>query len=161
MKNNEEIKESSANMKMKKEYKLELILCLIYAVLIQLYFISLNYNRTLAEISNFNLYVKFSYIVFMIVAVFMFEIAYKTRKKNFLVNGIEFIALSIYTLLAEKSGTQTNILEFSYIWPIYYCLKAMIIYTIQNKKRLGYISDISEIVKEEKPIKKVAKKRKK
>jgi len=142
----------------RKKYKIELLICLIYAVLIQIYFVTLD---RVVPIPIFSQYVKISYIVFTLITIIMFEIAYRKNKNNFIITGIEFILLAIHVLLLEIDKEQISILTTSYIWPIYYCLKAIIIYTQENRRRLKQISDISEIVKEEKPTKKVAKKRKK
>ena len=140
----------------KKEYKINLLKCIIYAIIVLIYFIFLNVISTL---QNFNLYVKISYIMLILISIIMFEIAYKKGKKHLIVSGIEIILLAVHTLLIERS--QVSIISTSYIWPTYYCLKAVIIYTQENRRKLKQISDIAEIVKEEKPLKKVAKKRKK
>jgi len=114
----------------------------------------------------FDTYVKISYLVFIIIAVIIFEIAYKKDKNFLIINGIEIIFLAIHTLLIGRNISQNNtsgemyILSTSYVWPIYYCFKAIVIYTRENKRKLNRILDVSEIVKEEKPTKKVAKKRK-
>lgn len=140
----------------KKEYKISLLKCIIYAIIVLIYFIFLNGMST---VQNFYLYVKISYIILILISIIMFEIAYKKDKKHLIVSGIELIILAMHTLLIERS--QISIISTSYIWPTYYCLKAVIIYTEENRRKLKQISDIAEIVKEEKPTKKVAKKRKK
>ena len=140
----------------KKEYKINLLKCIIYAIIVLIYFVFLN---GISKLQNFNLYVKISYIMLILISIIMFEIVYKKGKKHLMVSGIELIILAIHTLLVERS--QVSIISTSYIWPTYYCLKAVIIYTQENRRKLKQISDIAEIVKEEKPAKKVAKKRKK
>jgi len=147
-------------IKTRRKSKMDILICLIYAALIQVYFIILDKTSKSVSITELSGIIKISYIIFIFIAVLMFEIAYKKEKKNFIVNGIEFIFLSIHTLLIGKNITLNNILVSSYIWPTYYCLKAIIVYTNENRRRLNQISDISQIVKEEKPAKKVAKKRK-
>ena len=150
-------------MEIRKKYKSNLLICLIYAIIIEIYFTSLHVISTLMSIENFNYYLKIIYMLLIIMAVVMFEIAYKKEKKSILVVGIELIAIALHTLLIDKilkSSEQVNILSSSSVWPIYYLLKATIVYTIENRRRLKQISDVSEIVKEEKPAKKVAKKRK-
>ena len=158
---------SIEEIQIRKKYKINLLMCLIYAVIIETYFVSLNLINTSMAIENFNIYVKISYILFILIAIVLFEIAYKKEKKNFAITGVEFVVIALHILLVGKSVTQSNggkesyILYSSYIWPIYYCFKAMMIHTKENRRKLKQISDISEIVKEEKPTKKVAKKRKK
>lgn len=165
-KSKNEIKEklTPEEMQIIKKYKINLFACLIYAVIIETYFIVSNAISTSIPMQSFNIYIKISYTVFILIAVTMFEIAYKKEKMNFAITGIESILLAIHMLLVGKIAKESGkiyILSTSYIWPVYYCLKALIIYTKENKRRLKQISDIVEIVKEEKPTKKVAKKRKK
>ncbi len=147
-------------LKKRKNFKLNTLICFAFGVLIQAYFAILDKTSKAVSATVFSGYIKISYIIFITVAVIMFEIAYKKNKKSFLICGIEFTFLSIHTLLIGKNIILNDILNTSYIWPTYYCLKAVIIYTNENRRRLKNISDISQIVKEEKPIKKVAKKRK-
>lgn len=154
---------SEQEMEIRKKYKSNLLICLIYAIIVEIYFASLHVINTLMLISNFNSYLKIIYMLLIIMAVIMFEIAYKKEKKSILIVGIELISIALHTLLIDKilkSSEQVNILSSSSVWPIYYLLKATIVYTIENRRRLKQISDVSEIVKEEKPAKKVAKKRK-
>ena len=166
MKNKDQIKAkklqeqlSEEENKIRKKYKINLLMCLIGAVLTQMYFIILNIN---SMSDTLDLYIKISYSIFIIIAILMFEEAYRRNEKSLAINGIEFIILAIHILLLNKNtNKELDILQTSYIWPIYYCLKATIIYTKENRRRLRKISDIYDIVKEEKPTKKVAKKRKK
>lgn len=150
--------------KARKQYKKNLIISLICGIIIIIYFIILN---AIVPLENFNTCIKVSYIVLIIISIIIFEIAYKKGKKELIVTGIELIALAVHTILIEKNivtvgkEQQFYILSTSYIWPTYYCLKALLIYTKENRRKLKQISDIAEIVKEEKPTKKVAKKRKK
>lgn len=166
MKNNKQKKAiifSEQEMQSRKKYKTNLVICLIYAIIIGLYFASLHFINTLIPIEKFNSYLKVIYMMLIIIAIVLLEVAYKKEKKSIMIVGIELIVIALHTLLIEKilkESKELNILISSTIWPTYYCLKATIIYTIENRRRLNQISDISEIVKEEKPTKKVAKKRK-
>ena len=99
-------------------------------------------------------------MVFTLIAILLFEIAYKKRKNKFNIYGAELIILAAHTLLLTRNVNEKTILYTSFMWPVYYSLKAIIIYTKENRRRFKQISDITEIVKEEKPTKKVAKKRK-
>jgi hypothetical protein len=151
---------------LKEECNIDIFLCIIYSIIIGLYFISLNFINMLSTQEIYELYTKISYTVFIIVAIIIFEVAYKKDNGITAIYGIEFMVLAIHILLIERItrafefNISNYILTTSYIWPIYYCLKAVIIHTKENRRRLRQISDISEIVKEEKPTKKVAKKRK-
>ena len=166
MKNNKHKKAiifSEQEMQIRKKYKINLLICLIYAIIIGLYFASLHYINTIIPIGKFNAYLKVIYMMLIIISIVLLEVAYKKEKKSIMIVGIELIVIALHTLLIEKilkDSKQLNILISSTVWPTYYCLKSTIIYTIENRRRLKQISDISEIVKEEKPTKKVAKKRK-
>lgn len=152
--------------KIRKNHKIDLVICLIYGITVELYFGALNFIYASIPVATFNLIIKISFIAFILISILMFEIGYKKEKKNLAITGIEFVALATHALILGKSVIQSEenkewyILMTSCIWPTYYCLKAMISHTIENRRRLKQISDISEIVKEEKPTKKVAKKRK-
>lgn len=152
---------------LKEQCNMDIFLCILYSIIIGIYFISLNFINALGTDEIYKLYIKISYTVFIIVAIIIFEVAYKKDSGKTSINGIEFMVLAIHILLIErittafKFSTPEYITTTSYIWPIYYCLKAIIIQTKENREKLKEVSDIAEIVKEEKPTKKVAKKRKK
>ena len=144
---------------LKKPIVKDVITNITYLLLVTLYFVCFNTQLLLIDSTLIIRYIDISSIVFLGISIIMFEIAYAKGKKHLMVSGIELILLAVHTLLIERS--QVSIISTSYVWPIYYCLKAVIIYTQENRKKLKQISDIAEIVKEEKPTKKVAKKRKK
>lgn len=152
---------------LKEKCNIDIFLCILYSIIIGIYFISLNFINMLSTAEVYELYTKISYIVFILVAILIFEVAYKKDNGITAIYGIEFMLLAIHILLIERITTVFNfdtaqyIVTTSYIWPIYYCLKAIIIQTKENREKLKETSDIAEIVKEEKPSKKVAKKRKK
>lgn len=151
----------------KRTCNIDIFLSIIFSILIAIYFITLNYINIMTPKETYELFTKISYTGFIATAIIIFEIAYKKDSGIASIYGIEYMVLAIHVLLIERI-TQVfkfNVPEFivttSYIWPIYYCLKAIIIYTRENLNQLKAVSDVAEIVKEEKPPKKVAKKRKK
>ena len=152
---------------LKEECNIDIFLSIAYAILIAIYFITLNWINIVAPVETYELFTKISYTGFIATAIIIFEIAYKKDSGIALIYGIEFMVLAVHILLIERitQAFNFNTAEFitttSYIWPIYYCFKAIIIYTRENVKKLKEVSDVAEIVKEEKPLKKVAKKRKK
>lgn len=147
-------------MKIRKKYKINLLICLILAIVVEIYFIATNILSVARIRINFEMYLKISYMAFLIISILILEIAYKRKIKYLAIHGIELIFLATHLLTIERNILGEYIINTSYIWIIYYSLKALIIYTKENRRRLKQISDISEIVKEEKPVKKVAKKRK-
>ena len=95
MKNKDQIKAkklqdqlSEEENKIRKKYKINLLMCLIGAVLTQMYFIILNIN---SMSDTLDLYIKISYSIFIIIAILMFEEAYRRNEKSLAINGIEFI----------------------------------------------------------------------
>ena len=151
----------------KRKSNRDIFLSIVFAILISIYFITLNWINITAPVKTYELFTKISYTGFILTAIIIFEIAYKKDSGTVSIYGIEFMVLATHILLIERiiQVLKFNVAEFivttSYIWSIYYCLKAIIIYTRENVKKLKEVSDVAEIVKEEKPTKKVAKKRKK
>ena len=152
---------------LKRTCNISIFLSIIFSILISIYFITLNFINIIAPAETYELFIKISYTGFIATAIIIFEIAYKKDSGIASIYGIELMVLAVHILLIERitQAFNFNTAEFitttSYIWSIYYCFKAIIIYTRENVKQLKEVSDIAEIVKEEKPLKKVAKKRKK
>ena len=131
---------------------------LVYASMITIYFMFFNMYAVFTETEIFIQYIK--------IASFIFEIAYKKDNDEISLNGIEFLVLSIFSLLIQyipkllKIDENTYMLAGTYIFLIYYGIKNIIIYTCERKKELDNLSDIKEIVKDE-PIKKETKRKNK
>ena len=152
---------------LKRKCNIDIFLSIAYAILIATFFITLNWINIVTPVETYELFTKISYTGFIATAIIIFEIAYKKDSGIASIYGIEFMVLAVHILLIERitQAFDFNTAEFitttSYIWPIYYCFKALMIYTKENVKKLKEVSDVAQIVKEEKPPKKVAKKRKK
>ena len=97
----------------------------------------------------------------------MLEKAYKKDDTSIALTGVELLVLSIHSLSimhvinVYKYDFRYYLLTSSYIFSIYYVLKSIILYTKEKKEYLNSLSDISEIVKKEEPVKKEAKKKSK
>lgn len=102
---------------------------------------------------------------FLVVAIIFFEMAYKKDEDRLAYTGIEFLVLSLHSLSIMhitallKYEFKTYTIYSSFAIAIYCILKAVILYTKDIKNYLNSLSDISEIVKKEEPVKKEAKKR--
>lgn len=102
---------------------------------------------------------------FLVVGIFYLERAYKKDDDSLAITAIEFLALSLHSLSIMhiialfKYDFKMYLLISSFVIASYYILKAIILYTKGIKSYLNSLSDISEIVKKEEPIKKEAKKR--
>jgi len=137
---------------------------LVYASMITIYFMFFNMYAVFTETEIFIQYIKIASFIFF--SIFIFEIAYKKDNDEISLNGIEFLVLSIFSLLIQyipkllKIDENTYMLAGTYIFLIYYGIKNIIIYTCERKKELDNLSDIKEIVKDE-PIKKETKRKNK
>lgn len=139
---------------------------LLRAVGIMLYFLVLNLahskmaqERLVGDIEVFS-------GVFLIVGIFFLEKAYRKDQGGTAITGVEFLFLSLHSLSIMhvitmfKYDFRSYLLTSSYIFAIYYVLKAIVLYTKGRREYLKSLSDISEIVKKEEPVKKEAKKSK-
>lgn len=138
---------------------------LLKAVGIMLYFIVLNlaYSNMKQErlVGDIEVFAG----GFLIAGIVFLERAYKKDDNGIAITGIEFLALSLHSLSIMHVITlfqydfRLYLLTSSYIFSIYYVLKAIVLYTKGRKEYLNSLSDISEIVKKDEPVKKEAKKR--
>lgn len=103
---------------------------------------------------------------FLVAGLLFLEKAYKKDSGTIAITGIELLVLSLHSLSIMhiitlfKYDFRFYLLTSSYVFSIYYVLKAILLYTKGRKDYLNSLSDISEIVKKDEPIKKEAKKRK-
>ena len=132
---------------------------MFYFILLNLAYSTIKQERLLGDIEVFA-------GVFLVIGMFFLEKAYKKDSGSIAITGIEFLFLSLHSLSIMHIITlfqyhfQFYLLTSSYLFSIYYVLKAIILYTKGRRDYLKSLSDISEIVKKEEPIKKEAKKRK-
>ena len=139
---------------------------IIFVLLIVIYFICFNTQCVNLETSILTQCINISSLIFLGIAIVMFEIGYRKDKKKIGIHGIEILVLGIFTLLMKhmprilESDMKTYIEMGTYGFIIYYVLKSAIMYTKKKQEELKSLSDIKEIVKEE-PIKKEAKRRNK
>ncbi len=133
---------------------------MLYFIVLNLANCTMNQDRLIADIEVFA-------GVFLVVGILFLEKAYKEDKEEIFIIGVEFLVLSLHSLSIMhvitlfKYNFSLYLLTSSYIIASYFVLKAIIIYTKGRKEYLNSLSDISEIVKKEEPIKKEAKKKNK
>lgn len=138
---------------------------LLQAVGITLYFIILNvaYSNINQErlIKDIEVFAG----VFLIIGIIFIEKAYKKDSGSLTINGIEFLVLSLHSLSIMhiitllKYDFKFYLLTSSYVFSIYYVLKAIVLYTKGRKNYLNSLSDINEIIKKDEPIKREAQRR--
>ncbi len=140
---------------------------LIIAVLVMAYFciISAVYDN-IHETGIIGV-IKIATMVFLGIALILIEFAFKRESKTLLIHTFEALAIALHSLTIVYVTRVFNldfkryILVSSYIFSIYYVLKAIIINTKARKEYLNNLSDISDIVKKEEPTKKEAFKKEK
>lgn len=102
---------------------------------------------------------------FLVVAILVLEKAYKKDSGKTAIIGIELLVLSFHSLSIIhmvnlfKCDFNFYLILSSAIIAVYYLLKGITTYTKDRKEYLRGLSDISEIVKKDEPVKKEAKKR--
>lgn len=151
---------------LKKPIVKDVITNVVYLILIIIYFVCFNTQVTPLEQTILIKYIDISSLVFLLIAIVMFEVGYRNDKTKIFINGTEFLVLAIATLLIKhipktlgytmKQYTET----VTYVFIAYYILKSIIMYTKLKHDELKNLSDIKEIVKEE-PIKKATKRKNK
>lgn len=155
--------------KMPKEISQEIMKKIVHnlfkTIAIMAYFIILNLAYTNMAQERLIGDIKVFATVFMGVGIYILEKSYKKDSGQIAITAIEVLCLSIHSLSIMhiitfyKYDFRLYLLTSSYIIGIYYVLKSIIIYTKARKEYLNSLSDISEIVKKEEPVKKEAKKR--
>lgn len=161
--NNEKTKISKMFM---KNCNIGIYANMVLAVIIMEFFMGLNLVFTKCNQETFSIFAKVSYMGFLAISIIFIEIAYKKEDTKTAVNAIEYLAIATYLLLLQRIRNifdfdmQNLIVVSSLVVSIYYTFKSILIDTNERREKLKNISDIKEIVKEEKPAKKLAKKRK-
>lgn len=148
-----------------QEIMKKIFINLLKAISIMFYFVIINLAYVKIDIIKLTQYIEIFSGLFLLLGLIQLERAYKKDSGTIAITGIELLFLSFYTLsiihitTLLKYDFRFYVLTFSYIFSIYYVLKCIIIYTKERRKYLESLSDISDIVREDEPIKKEAKKR--
>lgn len=148
-----------------QKYLKEIYFNVLKAIVVVLYFFILNAAYVNVNSEYLEKGIKLLTMIFLFIAIYIFEKAYKKDDGKLAIQGIEFLVLSAYTLTTEhitsKFGFDFKMysLVASYIYAIYFILKCIVVYTKGRKKLVEKLSDIKEIVKKEEPVKKEATKK--
>ncbi len=133
---------------------------MIYFVILNLAYVNIKQEKLVGDIEVFA-------GAFLVAGIYMMEKAYKRDSGEKAITAIELLVLAIHSLSIMhiitfyKYDFRFYLLTSSYVFSIYYVFKSIVMYTKGRKEYLNSLSDISEIVKKEEPIKKEAKKRNK
>ncbi len=102
-------------------------------------------------------------ILFLTIAIVLFEISYRKKDGMLAIHGIESLAVAIFTLFLpyiifelDEAQKKYYLIASIYI-ASYYILKSIYISTKIKSKYMDSISDVKEIVKKEKPKRKAKK----
>ena len=145
-----------------EKYLKEIYLNILKAIIVVLYFFVLNLAYENINSEYLEIGIKIFTMIFLFIAIYIFEKAYKKDDEKLALQGIEILVLATYTLTTEHITTKFNFnfksysLVASYIFAIYFVLKSIIVYTKGRKELAEDLSDIREIVKKDEPVKKEA-----
>ena len=145
---------------MKKIY-----LNILKAIVVVTYFLTLNLVSERISALYLERGIEICTMIFLFIAIFIFELAYKKDDDDLALQGIEVLVLSAYTLTSQYITKRFNFnfksysLAASYIIAAYFLVKCIWVYTKGRKEMADDLSDIKEIVKEEEPVKKEATKK--
>lgn len=145
----------------------KIYLNILKAIIIVAYFLILNLAYEKLSNQYMEIGTKIFTMIFLFIAIYIFEKAYKKDDGDLAIQGIEILVLSAYTLTTKHITNKFNFdfksysLVASYIYAIYFILKSIIIYTKGRKELADNLSDIREIVKKDEPTKKEATKKRK
>lgn len=133
---------------------------MVYFVILNLAYVNIKQEKLVGDIEVFA-------GAFLVAGIYMMEKAYKRDRGEKAITAIELLVLALHSLSIMhiitfyKYDFRFYLLTSSYVFSIYYVFKSIVMYTKGRKEYLNSLSDISEIVKKEEPIKKEAKKRNK
>lgn len=129
---------------------------LVVATIIMAYFCTVNFIFYKFESTKFEELLKYFALLIIIGTVISFEISYRKKSINILVIGIELLICGIFSLYIPYLFLHTNsaIRISAMILPsfliIYYAIKALVIFKVKQTEYRNSLSDIKEIVKDEK-----------
>lgn len=132
---------------------------MLYFVILNLAYVNIKQEKLVGDIKVFS-------GAFLVAGIYMLEKAYKSDSGEKAITAIELLVLALHSLSIMhiitfyKYDFRFYLLTSSYVFSIYYVFKSIVMYTKGRKEYLNSLSDISEIVKKEEPIKKEAKKKK-
>lgn len=158
------LKEKKKNKIPEKTLK-KIFINIFFAIIVMLYFFIINIAYTGLTLDKLEEAIQLFSGIYLFVGLIFLEKAYKQDSGEKTIISMELMVVSMYSLsilhIIKKYqfDFQIYLTASSYICAIYFVLKSIIIYTRSKMEILEGISDVKEIVKKEKPIKKEATKR--
>lgn len=145
----------------KDKIKREVFTNIVVAVVIVTYFIFIVLG-SIGSIKNVRtIDLNIFSMIFLGIAIVLFEVAYRKDEGNIAIYGIESLAVAIFTLFLpyiifelDEAHKKYYLLASIYI-AAYYILKSIYIVNRTRAKHMNSISDVKEIVKKEKSKRRV------
>ncbi len=145
----------------KDKIKREVFTNIVVAVVIVTYFIFIVLG-SIGSIKNVRtIDLNIFSMIFLGIAIVLFEVAYRKDEGNIAIYGIESLAVAIFTLFLpyiifelDETHKKHYLLASIYI-AAYYILKSIYIVNRTRAKHMNSISDVKEIVKKEKSKRRV------
>lgn len=138
----------------KDEIVVKIFHTLIVAIIIVIYFLTVNlfyYNFEAVQFENF---MKYYALIIIVATVIMFEIGFRKNSMKFAVIGIELLACGIlslyipYVFLHTTKSLRLSIMILPIPILVYYMIKSLIIFKKDQFNYHNNLSDIKELVKD-------------
>lgn len=127
---------------------------LAVSIMIYMFFINLSYIKL--EMLTFQIFMKIYSIILTVVMVVFFEISYRKDNLKYALTGIELLILNIlvtyipYVYYNKNEIIRKLIMLVPVYYGVYYSIKNFIIYKKEQIKHESNLSDVREIIKDEK-----------
>ena len=126
------------------------------AVSIMIYMFFVNLTHIKLNMSTFQIFMKIYSIILTVAMVTFFEISYRKDNLKYALTGIELLMLNIlvtyipYVYYNKNEIIRKLIMLVPVYYGVYYSIKNFIIYKKEQIKHESNLSDVREIIKEEK-----------
>lgn len=138
----------------KEEIILKIFHTLIVAIIIVLYFLTVNWFYYNLESVDFEYCMKYYALGIIIATVIVFEIGYRKNSLKFAVIGVELLACGIlslyipYIFLHTTQSLRISIMILPVPILVYYAIKSFVIYKGDKFHYQNNLSDVKELVKD-------------
>lgn len=126
------------------------------AVFVMVYMFLVNLSYIKLDITTFKIFIKAYNIALTIIMIIFFEISYRRDNFKYALTGIELLILNIlniyipYVYYNKNEIIRKLIMLVPIYYGTYYSVKSFIIYKKEQIKHESNLSDIKEIVKDDK-----------
>lgn len=127
---------------------------LAVSIMIYMFFVNLIYIKW--NMSDFQIFMKIYSLILTIIMIVFFEISYRKDNLKYALTGIELLILNIlvtyipYVYYNKNEIVRKLIMLVPVYYGVYYSFKNFIIYKKEQIKHQSNLSDVREIIKDEK-----------